>query len=99
MTRIIANNRLHNEVSETVLKVVTYATTIGDRINTDVSKKNRTMVDTMNYIVISADTKRHLAQPNVVEYVKKVSSSKYGIDTTKRPKSDTVGSFRKLAVD
>ena len=53
----------------------------------------------MNYIVISADTKRHLAQPNVVEYVKKVSSSKYGIDTTKRPKSDTVGSFRKLAVD
>jgi len=43
--------------------------------------------------------KKNFAQPEVVEYVKKVSSSKYGIDLSQRPKDDTVGSFRKLAVD
>ncbi|KAI0235091.1 hypothetical protein LSAT2_014516 [Lamellibrachia satsuma] len=48
---------------------------------------------------VIAGMKKIFAQPDLVEYVKRVSSSKYGIDLSQRPKDDTVGSFRKLAVD
>ncbi|KAI0235090.1 hypothetical protein LSAT2_014515 [Lamellibrachia satsuma] len=48
---------------------------------------------------VIAAMKKNFAQPDLVEYVKRVSSSKYGIDLSQRPKDDTVGSFRKLAVD
>ena len=57
------------------------------------------IIDTVNCIPVSAGMKKTFAQPDQVEYVKRVSSSKYGIDLSQRPKDDTVGSFRKLAVD